>query len=410
MKLLGLRTQVADLEEQLLPLDVRIVQARNTLNSYASTDDQAVEDIATEFPAIQRVFDAPAAGQPNSGGITVSVENHLAGYRAAYQSTPRARDDLAEVERAELDEERRAEVALVDLRERKEERRVELTRLRAEQRRAERVVEQRIDELQARVEELEDRQEGARTTLVFDGQVLQARVTAGFVIIDRGLDHDLRTGTRFQVYNRVGGRNLIKGEVEVVRVEQRMALTRVIEEVSPDHPIIPGDHLHNPIYNSDETKVFVIKGEFERFNHAELARFIREIGGRVDNDISTESHYLVAGDNAAEALESARLYGVTIMSEDQLMDFVRREERFTVRGGMMFAVVGEFTAVPRERIEAWVEANGGVVSDQLTDGTNVLITGEGAVDAITRARLSGITIVNQRELLGLASSNVGDDR
>ena len=176
---------------------------------------------------------------------------------------------------------------------------------------------------------------------------------------------------------------MLKGEVEVVRVEQRMALTRVISEFDPDHPDHSGDHIHNPIYNPDETKIFVIKGEFDRFNHAELARFIRDIGGRVDDDITTASHYLVAGDNAADALESARLYGVTIMSEDQLLDFVRRDERFTVRGGMVFALVGEFTDVPRERIVAWVEANGGVVSDELITGTNVLIAGDNAAEAIS---------------------------
>lgn len=403
----ALRQVEADLAESIPPIETQIVYARETLDRFALGDTTEQSDIDTELDAIDRVFDAPEGDPSTVPGIRIRSETHLESYRQAYQAMLRARDELAAEEQRELENERTAEVGLVELREQKEERRVELTRQRREQRREERVVELRIAELEARVAELEDRQDNAQNELVSDGQVLQARVTAGFVIINRGLDQDLRSGTRFQVYNRVGGRNMLKGEIEVVRVEQRQSLARVLTEITADHPIIPGDHLHNPIYNPEETKIFVIKGEFARFNHPELASFIQEVGGVVDREISTRSHYLVAGENAAEAIEAARLYGVTILSEDQLLDFVRREERFLVRGGMVFAVVGEFNQVPRGQITDWVDANGGVVVDQMQEGVNVLVAGENAAEAISQARLSGVTIVNQRELLSLMTNHNG---
>ena len=81
-----------------------------------------------------------------------------------------------------------------------------------------------------------------------------------------------------------------------------------------------------------------IKGELDinvfqnSFNYLVLrhpllrTRFITEGGGVVQKELSTKTHYLIAGDNSKEALEEASKYGITILSEDQLIDFIRPKQ------------------------------------------------------------------------------------
>ncbi len=180
--------------------------------------------------------------------------------------------------------------------------------------------------LQERVQELLDQQEISRAKLLADGKVLAARATEGFVIMDLGRQDGLRLGTVFKVFARSGGRNIVKGTVEVTRIGDDQSEGHVIEEISTTEPIIPGDSLHNPVFNPAETKVFVINGVFSSFTHEELARFITEAGGVVQSELSTKTHYLIAGAQSQKALEEASKYGITILSEDQLIDFIRPKQ------------------------------------------------------------------------------------
>ena len=180
--------------------------------------------------------------------------------------------------------------------------------------------------LQDRVQELLDQQEISRAKLLSDGKVLAARASEGFVIMDLGRKDGLRLGTVFKVFSRSGGQNIIKGSVEVTKVGDIQSEGHVIEEISIAEPIIPGDSLHNPVFNPAETKIFVVNGIFRNFTKAELARFITDAGGIVDNKLSTKTHYLIAGANSKEALAEASKYGITILSEDQLIDFIRPKD------------------------------------------------------------------------------------
>ncbi|MFW5828842.1 MAG: BRCT domain-containing protein [Planctomycetota bacterium] len=187
-------------------------------------------------------------------------------------------------------------------------------------------LERDIQRLEERVAELVDQKEYDRTELTPDGSITAARANLGFVIIDLGWEDNLRPGTKFQVFASRGGRNLVKGQVQVVRVEERIAHARILAELDPNDPIIVGDQLHNPIYDPTETKVFVIKGDFSRYSPAELARFIQEAGGKVEDELTTRTNFLVAGENSDIWLEQATNYGVIILSENKLIEFIRMPE------------------------------------------------------------------------------------
>jgi len=261
-----------------------------------------------------------------------------------------------------------------------------------------------IDERESRVAELIDRTDTDKTTLHSDGVILQATATAGFVVIDRGLDDNLRRGTVFKVFNRRGGDNYIKGEIEVWQVKRRTSVCRVLDEADANDPLIPGDHIFNAIYNPDEQKIFVIVGEFQTYSHGELQRFIEDVGGRVDDELSIDTHYLVAGENSDEALEKASRLGVIILNEDKLIEFVRPATSFQVGQGMTYHLVGDFDRVPRSRVRRFVVANGGVIADSLHKDVHFVIAGDGATDAMIRARALGIPVITQDRLIHLTGS------
>lgn len=177
--------------------------------------------------------------------------------------------------------------------------------------------------LTKRVEALSGQQELNRSQLRSDGKVLTARSTDGYLVMDIGRDTGLRVGTVFKVFARSGGKNIEKGTAEVTHVGATQSQARILTEIDKTEPIIPGDSLHNPVFNPDEVKIFVLSGIFASFTKQELARFITEAGGKVEQALSTNTHYLVAGDGSDNSITEASKFGIHIISEDQLIDFIR---------------------------------------------------------------------------------------
>ncbi|HYE05282.1 MAG TPA: BRCT domain-containing protein [Planctomycetota bacterium] len=278
----------------------------------------------------------------------------------------------------------------------------EIEGIRRDTRRQNADLETRIKELSDRVSQLTQQRELNNRDLKSDGQILAARATDGFVVIDRGHQHNLRKGTRFVVFNRRGGRNTAKGAVEVVDVDARTATARVSEEFDGNDPLVPGDHVHNPVFDPAAVKTFVIAGDFERFSRDELARFISESGGKVEPQLTTSSDYLIAGDRADAALTQASKLGVSILSEDQLLEFVRYRPEFAVRAGMIVVLAGKFTAVSKGKVEDFIEDAGATIGGDVESGVQVLIVGEGAEDEVAQARLLGVTVIDHSQFAHLA--------
>lgn len=188
-------------------------------------------------------------------------------------------------------------------------------------------LDQRIAELEGRVRFLTNQLDVESREMRPDGRIISAESTqAGFVVIDRGQKHNLRKGTRFGVFCLRGGKNVLKGQIEVVKVDERISTCRVLLEKDGNDPFIDGDLIHNPVWDADRIKSFAIRGDFRRFGRGELERFIEQGGGRVDSELKVGTDYLVAGSAAENWTELAVKLGVSILSEDQLLDFIRPQE------------------------------------------------------------------------------------
>jgi len=384
-----LRAEEGDLNDMIPQLEQQLEERRAKVRSLRRQDEDAIA--AIEGNLIPAHDEALAAIREQYANRERKLKDTLATAEQARGELIATLEQAVERERDNAEERR-------SLRAQVEERSRELEQFKRERIEAQLALEQSRDDRLERVQELLDRQNIHTEELVSDGRILQAKADDGFVVIDRGLEDNLRGYTRFLVFNRRGGRNRIKGEIEVIDIDAGISVARVLSEKDPNDPIIPGDHIHNNIYNPNETKIFVVAGVFHTYSQRELKRFIQDAGGKVEPAITQRTHYLVAGEEADEALQRAKLNGITILSEKQVLDLVRRPERFRLRKGMVFVLAGSFNNVDQGAVENFIKGNGGVIEGSVSEDTNVLIAGENAADAISQARLEGALIIHQDQL------------
>jgi NAD-dependent DNA ligase len=382
-----LRVYTPKVEAMVAPLDQQIMTRRNKIASVAELESQTMQDV-------NRLVGESTV---HTQALAKAMQDQAKKYKQVSEDAKTRRLELKQEEERALALERDFDKRRLETRDQIEALSKEVEGVKREARNANVVADLRIGELDERITQLTQQRELNNRELRTDGQVLASRATDGYVVIDRGQQNNLRKGTKFVIFNRRGGKLITKGAVEVIDVEARMATARVLQETDANDPIIPGDHLHNPVYNPADVKIFVLKGDFSRFSADELARFITESGAKVEKELTTASDYLVAGDRAQAALDQASKLGISILSEDQLLDFVRYEPRFALRAGMVAVLEGKFTQVNAGKIRDFVEKNGGKVEGRVRSGVNVLIAGEGASEEIAKARALGITVLDQSQ-------------
>jgi NAD-dependent DNA ligase len=388
-----LREKEEALKAQVEEIDRMIEEARQVLGNQVRVNTDEMDAVQAEY--VPRLRDTRALVEEELEKIRQKRERLLT-------DTKGVREDLAVEESEAFGKRARNEEDIEALRSRIRERAAELEKMKEGNRRQIRELQGEISLREARVKELLDRREVKDESLISDGQVLQVLPQEGFVILNRGINHDLRTGTRFTIYNLLlGGKAMVKGEIAVVEVEPSVAIARIVSEVDRNNPIIPGDHIHNPVYSPDDVKIFVVKGDFDLYSREELRHFIRLTGNEVQDQISSKTDFLVAGANSTKAVEQAADNGVTILSERQLVEFIRRDRRSIDTQGLSFVVVGQFSDLSKGDINGYIEENGGTQEDSINKNTRVVIAGAGAEDAMQRAREIGALVVTEAELIDI---------
>ena len=162
-----------------------------------------------------------------------------------------------------------------------------------------------------------------------DGEVLRVEEELGFAWINIGRQDRLRRGLVFQVFQTVGGgKRVTKGRVEVARAEEDFAEVRILETIDPYNPIAIGDQVTSPFYNKETTPIFVFAGDRpvnNRLSREEMVQKIEAFGGTVEDDVRLETAFVVALAGYAETDEydEARSLGVTILREQELLEFIQ---------------------------------------------------------------------------------------
>lgn len=233
------------------------------------------------------------------------------------------------------------------LNEKNENLQAELARLQRDRRLEEARLISQISERDARIDDLtkKERRTFAQNSRP-DGEVVYADGALGYAWINLGRRHGLRPNTVFQVYQFVkGGRQKMKGVLEVRRVEEDMAQCAVVEDATlqhpitgeevhvpdPNDPVVKGDLIRTPLFDPHEQKTFVFLGATAKnrfYNREELEQKLQEFGARVDREVTIETDFviLLGGEEEdaerQEQINTAARFGVTFMVEGELLEYL----------------------------------------------------------------------------------------
>jgi DNA ligase (NAD+) len=98
---------------------------------------------------------------------------------------------------------------------------------------------------------------------------------------------------------------------------------RTIEELQNE-----GLDLSNPLAESEkkplEGLTFVFTGGLERWTRDEVKQMVEEMGGRAKSSVSDETDYVIAGKEAGSKLDEAKRRNISIMNEDEFMEFINK--------------------------------------------------------------------------------------
>ena len=397
----------SELEHVPAVLDQQIRERREKITQLTETEKTTIADVDRLVTHNQETLAATAKAQGDEATK----------FAALMKDASQARQELGREEERQYATERDNDERRRQTREDVEKMSQVIEQKKKDQRKQNAQLDARVSELEARVRQLTQEQDLANREFKSDGQIIASESASGFVVINRGHEKNLRNGTKFTVFNKRGGKVINKGTVQVISVDEKIATARVIEEADKNDPLIVGDHLHNPVYDPDKIKHFAIRGDFLRYSKDELAEFIKDSGGVVDPSITISTDYLVAGTSAQKSLDQASKLGVSILSEDQLLDFVRLKPRLvSVAGfqavrkaaseGKTFALVGTFNQADKGLIGKFISNHGGKTTGSVGKGVDAVIAGDGAEDQMAKAREQGIPVFDQTQFSHLTKDNV----
>lgn len=143
-----------------------------------------------------------------------------------------------------------------------------------------------------------------------DGRVVAVDAAEGTATIDLGRTDKIRVGMTFSVYeepsairpNESGQYPRGKASLEVIRIDENSAVTRIVGERS-GIPVVRGDVIANAVYDPSKTYKFLVFGNFDAdrdgvYTEAERRRIeamIKDWGGQVTDELTGDVDFLVMG-------------------------------------------------------------------------------------------------------------------
>jgi hypothetical protein len=136
-----------------------------------------------------------------------------------------------------------------------------------------------------------------------DGQIMA--IENSIVQLNIGMDERVYRGLTFSVYDKgmpipPTGRG--KAEIQVYDVQKNVSLARVVRS-EKSRPVVAEDIVANLIWDSERSNIFTVAGEFDLDGngttdhdaHDKITELIEKWGGRVTNEISPQTDFLVLG-------------------------------------------------------------------------------------------------------------------
>jgi predicted nucleic acid-binding Zn-ribbon protein len=166
--------------------------------------------------------------------------------------------------------------------------------------------------MQARAEEQGRKLAFLKEPEAADGEVLAVNEDLGLAWINVGQKNRLQRGTRFRIVDGTPGDEHLKAWCTVTRVEESMAEVFFIDQVDIYDPVVAGDIIYNPVYDSKSVRNAALVGRFSgSWNEKELRLLLAEVGIEVQDGVDKTTDYLIVGsaiymDEDGEPLEEPR--------------------------------------------------------------------------------------------------------
>jgi hypothetical protein len=138
-----------------------------------------------------------------------------------------------------------------------------------------------------------------------DGKIILIDESTKVVHLNIGSDDHVYRGLTFQVYEKntpIPKDGKGKAEIEVFNVEKNISAARITSS-NPKKPVIADDIVANLIWDSAQTNIFAVAGDFDLNGDGEIdyegadkiKALIKKWGGKVTDDISIDTDFLVLG-------------------------------------------------------------------------------------------------------------------
>jgi NAD-dependent DNA ligase len=125
--------------------------------------------------------------------------------------------------------------------------------------------------------------------------------------VDIGKNQKARAGMIFEVFR--GDEK--KGRLQLSKVNENSSIFRILDIYDEKSPIIEGDKIHSPFFQSGVADEFVVIGEFPApFSRERVISQIENWGGSVAEKITSNTKYVVIGEGTItqEEREALQLY------------------------------------------------------------------------------------------------------
>jgi len=86
--------------------------------------------------------------------------------------------------------------------------------------------------------------------------------------------------------------------------------------------IVVQDTLEPSINSKISGKIIVFTGKFEKFSRDEAKSQAQLLGAKVSGSVSAKTSFVIYGPGAGSKYKKARELGITIMSEDEWIEFL----------------------------------------------------------------------------------------
>lgn len=180
-------------------------------------------------------------------------------------------------------------------------------------------------------------------------------------------------------------------------------------------------------------KTVVVTGTLAKLKRDEVKAQLIAMGAKVTDSVSKNTDYLFVGADAGSKLDKARSLGVTVLTENDLMEVLAGRspdapavapvvapakkkakaadapavQSIPSMAGLVVVVTGAFSGISRADIESVLVASGATVGSGVTKKTDLLIAGDKAGSKLAKASELGVRVMSEdgfRALLGVGPS------